>query len=156
MPISISSEVLGTLSVTIAETTGTLSVSVLATAPAVLSVELGTPGPAATVTVGSITVLPFTTATAGGVLLLSGTTFTRVDLAAAPQLIIEGDDVAGGRIALRAHGDAVDQIRGLGVPDLGQPAVSGDRYEALEQRTNVQGTAARTSTTSSTSSSTTT
>ena len=57
MPISISSEVLGTLSVTIAETTGTLSVSVLATAPAVLSVELGTPGPAATVTVGSTTTL---------------------------------------------------------------------------------------------------
>lgn len=57
MPISISSEVLGTLSVTIAETTGTLSVSVLATAPAVLSVELGTPGPAATVTVGTVTAL---------------------------------------------------------------------------------------------------
>jgi hypothetical protein len=57
MPISISSEVLGTLSVTIAETTGTLSVSVLATAPAVLSVELGTPGPAATIAIGTVTAL---------------------------------------------------------------------------------------------------
>ena len=57
MPISISSQVLGTLSVTVAETTGTLEVAVLATAPAVLSVELGTPGPAATVTVGSTTTL---------------------------------------------------------------------------------------------------
>lgn len=57
MPISITSEVLGTLSVTIAETTGTLEVGVLATAPAVLSVELGTPGPAATVTVGTVTTL---------------------------------------------------------------------------------------------------
>ena len=57
MSISISSEVLGTLSVTVAETTGTLEVAVLATAPAILSVELGTPGPAATVTVGSTTTL---------------------------------------------------------------------------------------------------
>lgn len=57
MPISISSEVLGTLSVTIAETTGTLEVGVLATAPAVLSVELGTPGPAATIAVGTVTAL---------------------------------------------------------------------------------------------------
>jgi len=57
MPISISSQVLGTLSVTVAETTGTLSVSVLATAPAVLSVELGTPGPAATIAVGTVTAL---------------------------------------------------------------------------------------------------
>ena len=57
MPISISSEVLGTLSVTIAETTGTLSVSVLATAPAVLSAELGTPGPAATIAIGTVTAL---------------------------------------------------------------------------------------------------
>jgi ribosomal protein L35AE/L33A len=57
VPISISSQVLGTLSVTVAETTGTLEVAVLATAPAVLSVELGTPGPAATVTVGSTTTL---------------------------------------------------------------------------------------------------
>jgi hypothetical protein len=57
MSISISSEVLGTLSVTVAETTGVLSVSVLATAPAVLSMELGTPGPAATVTVGTTTTL---------------------------------------------------------------------------------------------------
>jgi hypothetical protein len=57
MPISISSQVLGTLSVTVAETTGTLEVAVLATAPAVLSVELGTPGPAATVEVGTTTTL---------------------------------------------------------------------------------------------------
>lgn len=57
MSISISSQVLGTLSVTIAETTGTLSVSVLSTAPAVLTMELGTPGPAATVTVGTVTAL---------------------------------------------------------------------------------------------------
>lgn len=57
MSIAISSQVLGTLSVTIAETTGTLSVSVLSTAPAVLSMELGTPGPAATVTVGTVTAL---------------------------------------------------------------------------------------------------
>ena len=57
MSIAISSQVLGTLSVTIAETTGTLSVSVLSTAPAVLTMELGTPGPAATVTVGTVTTL---------------------------------------------------------------------------------------------------
>lgn len=57
MSIAISSQVLGTLSVTIAETTGTLSVSVLSTAPAVLTMELGTPGPAATVTVGTVTAL---------------------------------------------------------------------------------------------------
>jgi hypothetical protein len=57
MPISISSQVLGTLSVTVAETTGTLEVAVLATAPAVLSVELGTPGPAATIAVGTVTAL---------------------------------------------------------------------------------------------------
>lgn len=57
MPISISSQVLGTLSVTVAETSGTLEVAVLATAPAVLSVELGTPGPAATIAVGTVTAL---------------------------------------------------------------------------------------------------
>jgi len=57
MSITISSEVLGTLSVTVAETTGTLSVSVLATAPAVLSMELGTPGPSPTITVGTTTTL---------------------------------------------------------------------------------------------------
>ena len=57
MSITISSEVLGTLSVTVAETTGVLSVSVLATAPAVLSMELGTPGPSPTITVGTTTTL---------------------------------------------------------------------------------------------------
>jgi len=57
MSISISSEVLGTLSVTVAETTGVLSVSVLATAPAVLTMELGTPGPSPTITVGTTTTL---------------------------------------------------------------------------------------------------
>ena len=58
MSITISSEVLGTLSVTVAETTGVLSVSVLATAPAVLTMELGTPGPSPTITVGAPVTIP--------------------------------------------------------------------------------------------------
>ena len=58
--ISVSSLVLGSLSVEVEGSNSTLALSVLATAPAVLSVELGTPGaqgPAATIAVGTTTTL---------------------------------------------------------------------------------------------------
>ena len=58
--ISVSSLVLGSLTVEVEGSDSTLALSVLATAPAVLSVELGTPGaqgPAATIAVGTTTTL---------------------------------------------------------------------------------------------------
>lgn len=58
--ISVSSLVLGSLTVELDGTDSTLALSVLATAPAVLSVELGTPGaqgPAATIAVGTTSTL---------------------------------------------------------------------------------------------------
>jgi hypothetical protein len=58
--ISVSSLVLGSLTVELDGSDSTLALSVLATAPAVLSVELGTPGaqgPAATIAVGTTTTL---------------------------------------------------------------------------------------------------
>ena len=58
--ISVSSLVLGSLTVEVEGTDSSLALSVLATAPAVLSVELGTPGaqgPAATIAVGTTTTL---------------------------------------------------------------------------------------------------
>ncbi len=58
--ISVSSLVLGTLTMEVEGADASLSLSVLATAPAVLSVELGTPGAqgdAATIAVGTTTTL---------------------------------------------------------------------------------------------------
>ena len=58
--ISVSSLVLGSLTVEVEGSDSTLALSVLGTAPAVLSVELGTPGaqgPAATIAVGTTTTL---------------------------------------------------------------------------------------------------
>ncbi len=46
------------------------------------------------VTFESITVLPFATASGGGVLLLDGTTLTRIDMADTPELIVGGDGLA--------------------------------------------------------------
>ena len=58
--ISVTSQVLGTLTVTVDGSDASLALSVLATAPAVLSIELGTPGAqgdAATIAVGTTTTL---------------------------------------------------------------------------------------------------
>lgn len=58
--ITVTSEVLGTLTVSVDGTDGVLAISILATAPASLTVELGTPGaqgPAATIQAGTTTTL---------------------------------------------------------------------------------------------------